>query len=880
MDTQIYFFPGNNQPEQVAVASVGGKAQSLIRMVELQLPVPHGFVLTTSFFDSWFAQIKRGQAWQSFLAANSDVELKSACDELKDEAKALSLSVEQKQIIAEALEKFTHERELFAVRSSSPEEDLEGSSFAGGYETILGVNKNGIEEAIKKAFASCLDQRVVVYKKQHGFDFRSPKIAVVIQKQIASDVAGVGFSLNPITNSYDEAVITSNWGLGETVVAGIATPDTFIVDKIKMSILQKSIGEKETSIWLKPDGGTEEHADLRHAESSLTDDQILQLAQLIGQVESSYGRPMDIEWAFANGEMFLLQARPITTFVPLANELVTVPGSQKRLYADVTICVQGLYKPLSVLGTSFLKRAASQLTSKVLGQDITKSIDNSFVYIGNGRIYANISNLFEFAGQEKILKFFENVDPLTAQIIGSVSEEEYRSHNPNIKNLPLHLFFQVTTFGLHVLEARFLPEHAQRHVVQEVKAFKQEVHRLTAEPLPLVGFVDALGDRLRIAVLSAVAPAFATSRIALERMKAIAAGESFVDDFKSLERGLPHNPTTEMGLALYSMAQLLPTEMSAAEIASRLAARDLPKPFLDAWDEFLVLYGHRGPTELDMAAPRFRDDPSTLVAQIATLRKSASAEDNPQERFDKGQMMRAEAFNRIGERLHNRGWGTLNTFSALYRVYETLAGYREMPKYLLIYCLDAVRTRALTLGEQLAANGRLDDAKQVFDLTLQQLEAAPSDKTMDLRAIASDNKVIINQLNLVATLPTVIDSRGKIISLPPVEAKDGEIVGTPVSSGVARGPIKVLHSPDEKPLERGDVLVARATDPGWTPLFVNASAVILEVGGMLQHGALVAREYGLPCVTGISNATTLWQDGTMVEVDGSSGRIRLIEQTK
>jgi pyruvate,water dikinase len=161
-------------------------------------------------------------------------------------------------------------------------------------------------------------------------------------------------------------------------------------------------------------------------------------------------------------------------------------------------------------------------------------------------------------------------------------------------------------------------------------------------------------------------------------------------------------------------------------------------------------------------------------------------------------------------------------------------------------------------------------------LEIEQIEDALKDKNLDLRKLAAENKIIINQLNAVASLPTVIDSRGKIITLPPVEAKEGEIVGTAVSAGVAQGPIKVLHSPDEKPLERGDILVARATDPGWTPLFVNAAAVILEVGGMLQHGALVAREYGLPCVTGVTDATKLWEDGTMVEVDGTSGTIRLI----
>lgn len=874
--TTIHFFVKDSKPEKVELASVGGKAHSLMRMIELNLPVPAGFVLPVEFFSNWLDAIKKTDAWQAFLGADVNSKLRSSCEALKNEAMKLSFSRAQKDAVDNALAKFTHKGELFAVRSSSPEEDLDGSSFAGGYETILGVNKSGIEDAVKKAFASCLDQRVAVYKKQHGFDFRNPKIAVAVQTQIASDVAGVGFSLNPITNSYDQAVINSNWGLGETVVAGIATPDTFIVDKQKLDLNQKQLGSKETSIWLLPDGGTEERADSKQGEFSLTDEQVKLLTKLIVQVEHSYGRPMDIEWAFSGGEMYLLQARPITTYVPLTKELVTAPGAQKRLYLDVTICVQGLFKPISVLGTSFLRGVTSLITTKVFGKDLTKNVDESFTYMTDGRIYMNVSNVFEFAGQDKAVKFINNMDPNAAKILASVSEEEYRSHNKDIKHIPLHLIMQLPAIGLHVLEARLLPEHAHRHVVQEVKEYKRDVRHLAAENLAFDELAVVLFDRVRQSVFSQIMPAFLTSRIALERMKAIAGEGKYENEFKDIERAVPHNPTIEMGLSLYHMAQLLPQDVDSAKIVQLLETRQLPKPFLAAWDEFIELYGHRGPTELDIAAPRFRDDPATLLAQIVTLRKSTSAEDNPQERFDRGQISRQAAFENLCEQLHDKGWLAVKSFSSLYRVYETLAGYREMPKYLMIYAIDTLRQRALRHGQELFEAGRLDRPEQIFDLKIEQVAEAAQDKNLDLRKLAAENKVIINQLNAVASLPIVIDSRGKIINPPPVEAKEGEVVGTAVSSGIARGPIKVLHSPDEKPLERGDILVARATDPGWTPLFVNASAVILEVGGMLQHGALVAREYGLPCVTGVTNATTLWEDGTMVEVDGTNGTIRLI----
>jgi phosphohistidine swiveling domain-containing protein len=192
--------------------------------------------------------------------------------------------------------------------------------------------------------------------------------------------------------------------------------------------------------------------------------------------------------------------------------------------------------------------------------------------------------------------------------------------------------------------------------------------------------------------------------------------------------------------------------------------------------------------------------------------------------------------------------------------------------------VDLVRNRVLREAERFYEANRLDSVDQVFDLTLEQLDHGLADPSLDLKALAKHNRLSLDRLSNIPSLPTLIDSRGLILKPHAQPATEGEIRGMPVSPGIAKGKVKILHTPSEKPFFKGEILVARATDPGWTPLFVNASAVILEVGGMLQHGALVAREYGLPCVTGVENATTLWQDGTEVEVDGSQGSIRMMAQ--
>jgi pyruvate,water dikinase len=867
---EVYPFPGSRE---VQLSKVGGKGWSLIKMAEAGLPVPPGLVLPVDFFYPWIAELKSGPIWVRFLNAK-DTELAAACADLKKAALKLAFSPEQAAALA-SIRKNHATESLFAVRSSSPEEDLEGSSFAGGYETILGVTLKSLEDGIRKAFASCLDYRIVVYKREHGFDTKNPSIAVVIQRQIASEIAGVGFSLNPLTNNYDEAVFNANWGLGETVVAGIATPDTYIVDKVTATVKSRVVGGKETSIWLKESGGTSESRDPRHAELALTDEQLLALSELTVQVEALYQKPTDIEWAFAGGELFLLQARPITTFVPLSPEMVSAPGERKRLYLDVTISVQGIYKPLSPMGTSVLTGFFKYAGKRIFGQDIIKTVETSVPWPSNGRLYLNLSNLFAIAGKEKFVQLINNMDPLAAEVLQQTDEQEYLPLHKESKHPPLHLLWQLPEVGLHILEARILPEHAHRRAEREIATYMHETRALAAKNLPVLDFVQAVIEHVIGTVFHTTLPLFVASRVALDRMKSIV-GSKDEQAIAKLEKGLPNNITTEMGLALYHLAQLLPEDMKSKDLQEGLKHNSLPEAFQREWAEFLNLYGHRGPVELDIASSRYRDDPKMLMDQLLMLRNSATDSDNPQDRFDRAQQERHQHYELLCSELHDRGWLQVKHFQSLYKVFETLSGYREVHKYCLIFGIDLVRQRLQSEANTLCKAGRLDKPEQIFDLSLENLGQGLKDQNFDLRQAGKRNREFPDRLARVPKLPAIIDSRGLIRRPAPRPAREGEVAGTPISAGIARGRVKVLHAPDEKPLERGEILVARATDPGWTPLFVNAAAVILEVGGMLQHGALVAREYGLPCVSGIPEATTLWPDGTEIEVDGSTGIIKVL----
>jgi pyruvate,water dikinase len=345
---------------RATVAEVGGKGHSLIRMAEAGLPVPPGAVLTTEFFAPWLDAIRASPTWAALAAADPDAQ-GGLCDELKRLCLDLALTANQREALERLREQLPARGEgaFWAVRSSSPEEDLASASFAGGYETKLGVRWHELEQALRHCFASTFDERVLVYKREHGFDVLSPRIAVVVQQQIASEVAGVGFSINPLTNDYDEAVIDANWGLGESVVAGLASPDHFVVDKPSGELVQKRLGAKQVSIWLGRDGGTVKRDAYRSTDPTLSEAQVAELVRVLCRVEELYGHPMDIEWAYADGELHVLQARPITTHVPLPPEMVTKPGERRRLYADAALS-KGLTinEPISPLGLAWMGSAS------------------------------------------------------------------------------------------------------------------------------------------------------------------------------------------------------------------------------------------------------------------------------------------------------------------------------------------------------------------------------------------------------------------------------------------------------------------------------------------------------------------------------------------
>lgn len=882
----IYNFTTTDKPE---LSEVGGKGFSLMRMMQAGLPVPPGFNLPVEFFESWISELQGKPEWEALQEAlrNSD-DIASSTEALKAACKNLKLTSGQQEELDAALASLSDDA-LLAVRSSSPEEDLAGASFAGGYETELGVTKETLPDALRSSFASAFDERVFVYKREQGFATDDPRIAVIVQEQVASDRAGVGFSLNPITNDYDEAVVDSNWGLGESVVSGQVSPDHSVVNKVTRSVEERQLGGKETSVWLEADGGTVEKPDSRTNEFSLTDTELLEIVDMLARVEELYGKPMDTEWAYADGKLYMLQARPITAYIPLPPEMLTEPEEDRVLYLDAAL-TEGLTTnaPISPMTLDWLFKSIGVWGSPFVGPiEVPADSDpqQSIIFGTGGRYYLNLSQLMTLVSMDRFANAYGTMDALLGELLENVDEERYKAEEKIdalrwgslARRIPRALwhsrrFISQTAYAL--LRPERFYHHYERAVADAERALRQ-----SANPdLPL-NAVRRKHDALMGPVISEVSfPALIAYFFYLWRLNRLLADEPeenrrLADTMKT---GLSGNEAVYISMQLYRLTRMLaPRDFEDLdELPGRLQRRELPEDFMTAWDEFVERYGYRGPGELDLANPRYGDEPRLALEQMSYMAQSTF---DPEKSQEDRVTRRKQAYEQLQQKLDARKSRQLKR---AYEMVGMMGGTRDTPKYLMVLTNGAFRRRALLEGERLVEKGRIDKSEDVFYLTLDEISAANADPAYDLRGMLEKRLPFYQKLRQVDSFPHLIDSRGRIGQVEAPQEDPNVYSGLGISRGTATGRIKVLHTPREKPVEKGDVLVAYTTDPGWTPLFLNAEAVILEVGGMLQHGGVVAREYGKPCVAGIQGVTTKLRDGQRVEVDGTTGVVRILEQSE
>lgn len=845
--------------EQLNRQQVGGKGLALMETTGAGFNVPEGFVLSVEFFQPWLDEVKSSPAFDQIMVEVT----KENCDRLVAMASKLVFTEKQKDLFQEHMNQL--KGDVYAIRSSSPEEDLEGISFAGMYETLLGQPKEMIDQSIAKVFASCFDYRVMSYKSNQGMDLTSTAIAVIIQRQLDPEVSGVGFSINPLNNAYDEVMINASFGLGEAIVSGLVTPDTYIYDAVAGKIIEKQVKAKVMRLVMGESGTLNEVANDNEKVQALADEKIEELAKLIKDCESYYHQPIDTEWAMENDQLYLLQARPITTHFPLYEELMTKQGEPKRFYIDMLMLTQGIRKPLSIQGMDVWKKLIFITKSGLLSTEI-----NGTAPMIGGKEYLSITAYQKVLGKKNGRKALETYDGNIRKIVETIDldahafEGKPEGTDGYIKRSLGKAFGMIPELMSALLGkeekivAKYLVKAEEYNQVIQAQTTENPYH-LSVDRI-MDGFEDFMGS---------LAPIL-SGMIMQKNLEKMLKGKVDDGDLAALNMELAGNPTCEMGHKLHDIAKLDAFKAIQSKDAFIEAYENdqLPKTLFDDIHYFEEHYGFRGIREIDVATKRVTESPEDLYDILSSI----NTEENQHSLVE---AKREEAYNRLLEVA--RTLGKEKKFVKAASRLKATFGYREYPKYMLVKGIAKLHHLSLEIGEDLTDKGRLGHPYEIFDLTVEEVSQAQKDPRLDLQELRRKNLEVYEKRTNIKEWPLVIDSRGKIHQ-PSIAVSDGDIVGDSIAPGKVTGRVKVLLEPYEKEVLPGEILVTRATEPSWTPIFTNAAGVVMEIGGPLQHGGIIAREYGIPCVSGLLGITSILKDGDLIEVDGSRGVIKVLEQ--
>ena len=869
------------------LAAVGGKGANLGELARAGLPVPPGVCVTTEAY----RRVAAGAALDGVLAelAGADPTDLTALTALAAEARAALRAAPVPPAVAAAIsDGYAALGRLVpvAVRSSATAEDLPSASFAGQQDTYLNVvGVDAVVDAVTRCWASLWTDRAVVYRATQGIDHAAVHLAVVVQRMVDAEVAGVLFTADPVTGRRRHAVIDASPGLGEAVVSGAVNPDHVVVDTATGEILSRRLGDKRVAVRGLPGGGTRriELAD-GAATACVTDDQLRALAALGDRVEAHYGAPQDIEWAIDGaGALWLTQARPITTLYPLP-ALAPPPGAPPRIYFSFSVA-QGVYRPLTPAGLAAFKLLGSSVANE-LGIPVADPLDGPPIWAEAGsRIYVDLTDVLRGrVGRAAVPRVFDVMEARSAVVLRGLLDDPRFA----LRSRSLHT---AVRRGLRLAVRHRLPLRALRAVaapeatVRDLELIPARLRdRLsmpaTAGPIQRLDRVeDALGH-LVIQIAPQVMPAAAAGFLLLAAAGKVLGDRLRPGELQTVLRGLPHNVTTEMDLALWQAATAVRADPDAAaaihdatpdELAARWHAGTLPPVLQRELAAFLARYGERAVAEIDLGLPRWSEDPRHVLGVIANYLRLDDDRANPDAVFARAAAEAEAAVDDVARRA-GRLRGPL--VRGLLRRARALAGIRELPKYAIVVALAQIRAHLRAIGAELATRGVLAAPDDVFFLDFREIRAALNG--VDQRGLVARRLPAYEAELRRRHVPRVLLSDGTepeaVAALAP--APDGSLAGTPASAGTVTARARVILDPVGAHLEPGEILVAPSTDPGWTPLFLTAGGLVMEMGGPNSHGAVVAREYGIPAVVGVAHAVDRIATGQQLTVDGGAGTVQ------
>jgi rifampicin phosphotransferase len=858
---------------------VGGKAANLGVLTRAGLPVPSGLCVTTEAY----RRVADGAGLEKVLDALASNPDAATLNELSARARRLILAAPVPDDIAQAVRRSAGGP--VAVRSSATAEDLPHASFAGQQDTYLNVvGADAVLDAVRRCWASLWTERAVAYRAANGIDHRAVRLAVVIQDMVQSQVAGVMFTANPVTGRRHEAVIDASPGLGESVVGGSVNPDHFVVDTATGGITERRLGDKLTTVRSLPGGGTEQFK-IRLEGACVTDDQIRALAALGARVETLYGAPQDIEWAIdAGGFLWLTQARPITTLYPLPER----PADGLRVYFCFSLA-QGLYRPITPMGLSAF-RVVSSSAADLFGAPVADRLAGAREFVeAGGRIFIDVTGVMRSrVGRDLVPRIFDVMEARSAKVLRGLFDDPrlsviHRSRGPLVRGVArVACRYRIPPRAVHALVN---PEAAHRKAARVGVDLRARLALPAgATPSQRLDHVERVLASELIPLLPTIGPLTAPGFLMLALASRLLGDRVRPGEVQSVLRGLPHNVTTEMDLALWDVANRIRTDAAAAslmretptaELVGRFRAGTLPPVAAEGLAGFLARYGDRAVAEIDLGLPRWSEDPAHVIGVIANYLRLEDPALAPNALFAKGAAEAAEMVETLSRRAGGLR-GRIVRF-ALGRA-RSLAGLRELPKYYMVAVLAAVRTHLRAVGADLAGRGLLGSTDDVFFLTLAEVRRglrAPGPETIKLRELVTRRREEYERELRRRHVPRVLLSDGtepEAVATAGARA-DGALTGTPASAGSVTGIARVVLDPVGAHLEPGEILVCPSTDPGWTPLFLTAGGLVMEMGGANSHGAVVAREYGIPAVVGVARATEHIVTGQRITVDGTAGAI-------
>lgn len=881
------------------LAEVGGKAANLGEMTRAGLPVPPGFCLTTAAYANAISGVGMEPILEQLAATRADdiAQLASCATAARSKLLAVSIPDEIVEAVTQAYHAFTSGEPIpVAVRSSATAEDLPFASFAGQQDTYLNiVGIEAVLDAVRRCWASLWTDRAVSYRASNAIDHRTVRLAVVIQQMVEAEVAGVLFTANPLTGRRRQAVIDANPGLGEAVVSGAVNPDHFVVNKTSGEIVERRIGDKRVMIRSTPGGGTQ-RIDLaaRNAEACISDEQVRALARLGTRVETHYGSPQDTEWAIdSSGHLWLTQARPITTLFPLPANAPTT-DEELRVYLNVSV-LQGVYRPLTPMGIQAFRLISSAAAAFALGKPPKNPPAGlPFVADSGQRLFLDATPaLRNVLGRKVVTRILQGMEAQSAVIFKHLITDPRLAPGTTSKWPTLRKILPValrTKVPLRMVRALLHPEAARKRLAT-LETYLRQLDPLPSEATS-TDHLDAFERRI-LRDIGRVAPTVLPTAFAGITAAVLAKGLlkkiATPDEIQTVLRSLPHNPTTEMDLSLWALSQQIHSDSAVIDkvrntapeqLAQAYHEGQLPPLLQQGLAEFLRTYGHRSVAEIDLGLARWSENPTHILSVLANYLQLTNPELAPDVQFARGAQEAQAMVTELTRRARRKSWlyAQLVQFD-LTRIRE-LAGTREVPKFSIILLFARCRELLWPVGEELAQAERLEQAEDIFFLTLPEARAALAGE--DLRPLVYERRASYDHELSRRHLPRVLLSDGtepenELRAL--VQTQEGALTGSPASAGVVTGRVRVILDPVGARLEPGEILVAPSTDPGWTPLFLTAGGLVMEMGGSMSHGSVVAREYGIPAVVGVHGATERLVTGQRITVDGSSGVI-VIEPEK